>query len=172
MFTILDHLFYPLVCKYGMKPKQEQKFYMERDYNDRQLRYLHFLLLPPADKLVNQDWSEEIMADWKFFNRKLNSKEKEDFLTWMEDSHSDIEIYLPQTLNAGFKLSVSGDPINEAFTASLSPTKSNTGWVKGSLVAKHAEYYTAMCMVLWKHCILCKSRSWDSMETGRENDWG
>lgn len=111
------------------------------------------------------------MADWKFYNKKLNANEKKAFQLWCEKNDADMPDIIASVLIAGYKWSISADPLNEVYTASLTPSKHTKVNKGGSLTGKHSDYWTAGLVVIFKHVVICDQGSWEDMLMDNK-DWG
>jgi len=160
---------YPQPKKYSITRNHLITTYDEIEFNNRQLDRLFYGVCPTIRN--NHNWSKQEMAKWKFYNKKLSAKEKQQFTAWTKENEADMPIYIQEVLHAGYKISVSQDTFNETMTASLTPSKDVKTNKDGSLVAKHSDYYIAILIVVFKHVVLAEGGSWESMEMDEE-DWG
>lgn len=128
--------------------------------------------------LYNIPWSivmpnrgmQRYPSDWKFVSIALSSADERNFTEWYARERDNFVAMLEDLMASTYKLSLSYDFDNTCFIATISGTKSSSVNSNSSISARSDEFLEAVCLVLYKHYVMCEGGDWS--EHARPSNWG
>lgn len=106
----------------------------------------------------------------EFVHYKLNAQEKKDFVAWKSKHADNLETFMVDMMQKGYKMSVSFDDTNDCWIGSATCKDEGSGNHNKCLTSRSDAWYDALLMNVFKTTELCNDMLWDDLQ--QEADLG
>lgn len=126
---------------------------------------------PAATRTKPKQQRSNTLPDFRFVRCELDSTHKSDLIKGISDGSLNMDICFG-LVERGYKLSVTSDPKNRTYIATLTDSREGSPTRNMGLSGRGATIATAMCAVAYKHFFVL-AEQWLDAETNRDKDeWG
>lgn len=115
-------------------------------------------------------YRSRIQTGWQFADVNLTREQREEFVAWYAAIADDAILMITEVLLEGYKLTVRYDSENQTWITTLSGQEEMRINARTSLSARHSDIETALCLVVYKHTVICGRGPWEVQSS--EDDWG
>jgi len=121
-------------------------------------------------KSVRRSLEKKTNVPFIFVDLRLSQSERGEFEIWASEHESELATLIEETVQNGYKLSVSYDLNNDCMIASCTCVDDVDGNYNACVTSRHEEALQALLMTFYKVYILLAGKSWRDNEV--KSNWG